>query len=553
MHVMLFLLRSLSPQCCRAVRALVAPCAFSLGLLLAAVSAVSAAEATSNEAPHRGGTLEYAIDSEPPSYDCHAGVSFATLFPLAPHYSTLLKFDTANYPQVEGDVAEAWTVSADKRTYTFTLRPDIHFHDGSRLTSADVKATYERIVHPPPGVLSARQVNYAAIQSIETPDPRTVIFHLAWSEAAMLEDFSSEWNCIYSAKKLAEDPLYPSQHVMGSGPFTFVEHVKGDHWTGKRFDGYFMSGKPYLDGFKAHFVTGEKMVDALKEGRIMADFRFVTPNERDALVEHLGDKVSIYESPTLLSLVLVFNTQHPPFDDARVRQALSLAIDRWHGAEEVATTSVLKFVGGLMRPGSDMATPQAQLETLPGFSHDIAASRAEARRLLKEAGITGLTVKLTNRDIPMPYAAGAQLLREAWQAIGVTVEEKKLSSEEWTIALALGNFDATLDFAGDYFDDPSLQLTKYVSRNLSPVNFSNSNDSFLDALYVGQAVTADQQMRTRITREFERHALAQAYTVPILWYNRIVPVLTKVKGWNMTPSQYIGQDLSDLWLDGAEN
>ena len=71
---------------------------------------------------------------EPDNYDCHSNISFAFLHPVAPHYSTLLKFDAANYPQIVGDLAESWTVSPDRLTYTFKLRPNILFHDGSRLT-----------------------------------------------------------------------------------------------------------------------------------------------------------------------------------------------------------------------------------------------------------------------------------------------------------------------------------------------------------------------------------------------------------------------------------
>src|SRR5262249_6470322 len=149
---------------------------------------------------------------------------------------TLLKFDDANYPQVIGDLAESWTVSPDRLTYTFKLRPNVFFHDGSRLTSADIKASYDRIVHPPSGVISARQVDYSAISSIETPNPLTVIFRLQWPEAAMLENFASPWNCIYSAAKLAEDPRFPSNHVLGTGPFMFVEHEKGKYWRGKRWN-----------------------------------------------------------------------------------------------------------------------------------------------------------------------------------------------------------------------------------------------------------------------------------------------------------------------------
>jgi peptide/nickel transport system substrate-binding protein len=521
----------------------------TLGAALALAVLCGATLPAAAETAKRGGTLEFAVDSEPANYDCHANVSFAFLHPVAPHYSTLLKFDTADYPQVQGDLAESWSVSPDKLTYTFKLKPNVLFHDGSRFTSADVKASYERIIHPPEGVVSARQVNYAAIDAIETPDAATVVFHLKWPEAAMLANFASPWNCIYSAAKLKEDPLYPKAHVMGTGPFVFVEHAKGDHWRGKRWERYFQPGKPYLDGYQADFMTGAKVVKGIIDGRVEAEFRSVTPAERDALVETLGDKVSIHESPWLIDLLLVFNTKHPPFDDVRVRRALSLAIDRWHAAETLADSTFLKYVGGIMRPGFSMSTPAAELATLPGFSRDIEASRAEAKRLLAEAGATNLKVTLTNRDIPMPYGPGADDLIAAWQAIGVSVEQVKLNTRDWQAALEGGKFDAAIDFGGDYFDDPTLQLTKYVSRDLSPANYSNSTDRFLDALYVGQAVTTDPRKRAQIVREFERHAMSEAYTVPLLWWNRIAVTSARVKGWTMTPSHYLGQDLAEVWLD----
>src|SRR5437588_7219785 len=225
------------------------------------------ASAAAEPSPKRGGTLEFAVLVEPNDYDCHANISFAVLHPVAPHYSTLLKFDPANYPQVVGDLAESWNVSPDRRTYTFKLRPNVLFHDGSKLSSADVKASYDRIVDPPPGVVSARRVDYAAISGIDTPDPRTIVFHLAWPEAAMLANFASPWNCIYSAAKLAEDPQYPKTHVLGTGPFVFVEHAKGQNWRARRWEKYFLPGKPYLDGFQADFVTGPAVMAAYKNGK----------------------------------------------------------------------------------------------------------------------------------------------------------------------------------------------------------------------------------------------------------------------------------------------
>jgi peptide/nickel transport system substrate-binding protein len=508
------------------------------------------AGAASTPAPQRGGILPFAVDAEPPNYDCHANFSFVFIHPIAPHYSTLLKFDTANYPQVVGDLAESWNASPDRRTYTFKLRPNVLFHDGSKLTSADVKASYERIIHPPQGVLSVRQADYAAITSIDTPDPLTVVFHLQWPDAAMLANFASPWNCIYSAAKLAEDPNFPKTHILGTGPFVFVEHVKGDHWSGKRWEKYFQPGKPYLDGYRAEFISGQTAIKAMESGRIMAQFRSFTPAERDAMVETAGNRLEVREGPWISYVALVFNATQPPFNDVRVRRALSLAIDRWNGAEALAGTTFLKYVGGLMRPGSAISTPEAELVTLPGFSRDIAAARAEAKRLLAEAGVSNLEVTLTNRkDVPVPYAAAGDFTVAAWREIGVRATQEMLTTKEWQTALETGRFAAAIDLAADYIDDPTIDLARYVSRDLSPSNHAGSTDRFLDALYIGQAISTDPRQRAKIVRDFERHAVSEASTVPLLWWNRIVVTAAKFKGWNISPSQYIGQDLADVWLD----
>src|SRR2546430_1148439 len=115
-----------------------------------------------------------------------------------------------------------------------------------------------------PRWMRRRLADSAAITSIETPDPLTIVFHLQWPDAAMLANFASPWNCIYSAAKLAEDPTFPKTHILGTGPFVFVEHVKGDHWSGKRWDKYFQPGKPYLDGYRAEFIAQATAVKAME-------------------------------------------------------------------------------------------------------------------------------------------------------------------------------------------------------------------------------------------------------------------------------------------------
>ena len=204
--------RSVQPRC-PAPRNLPATLA---AWAVAACGAVSVAQAAE---PVRGGTLAMAIHvGEPATYDCHATNSPAVMWRVAPHYSTLLKVSAERFPEVVGDLAKSWTVTPDNLSYRFTLQPGIKFHDGSPLTSADVKASFDRMRNPPPGVVSLRQGMLAEVSAIDTPDPQTVVFKFARPNAAALQLLAMPFACIYSAKMMATDPAYPGKRVMGSGP-----------------------------------------------------------------------------------------------------------------------------------------------------------------------------------------------------------------------------------------------------------------------------------------------------------------------------------------------
>src|SRR5260370_5937664 len=183
----------------------------------------------------------------------------------------------------------------------------------------------------------------------------------------------------------------------------FVEHKKGQSWQGRRWDKYFQQGKPYLDGYQADFMAAPAVMKAYQSGQIMAEFRGVTPTQRDQLAETLGDRITTTESPWLSNLLVVFNTNKKPFDDPRVRRALSLALPRWGAAERLQGSTFLKYVGGLMRPGANLAMSEAELTSLPGFSHDIAAARAEPNGLLAEAALRDPPLTLLGRAIPHPH------------------------------------------------------------------------------------------------------------------------------------------------------
>lgn len=503
------------------------------------------------QTPRSGGELVFAVGGTPPSFDGHRETTFAMLHPVAPHYSTLLRFDPQSYPKIIGDVAESWSVSKDALTYTFKIRRNIKFHDGSQLTARDVKATYGKIISPPEGVASARQASYAVVDKIETPDDSTVVFQLKQPSASFLANLASPWNFIYKADMLEKDPRWYEKNIMGTGPFTFVEYVAGSHWVGKKNPNYFRKGRPYLDGYKAVFIrdTAPRMA-AIRSGQALIEFRGVNPAARDDIMKTLGNKGVVQESPWICNLTVTINNEKKPFDDPRVRRALSLAIDRRLASTALSKISLMKFVGGVFRPGSEFAASDAELSKLAGFGRNIEAARKEARRLLKEAGVAdGFSFTLKNRNVREPYEVTGVFVIDQWRQIGLNVNHVQQEDGPYFNDLRQGNYDAGIDFACDFMDEPDLQLIKFLSSDKSSLNYARYKDSVLDDLYDKQGREINPKKRLALLRQFEKRVLDEnAYQFHILWWQRIIPHSAKVKGWKITPSHYLNQDLGDAWL-----
>ena len=178
-----------------------------LARLLALAAGAMLALSTQAQSPKSGGELIFPVPSEPPSYDGHREETFGLIHPIAPFYNTLLRVDP-NDPAGTKPVpslAESWTASPDGLTFTFKLRQGVKFHDGSEMTSRDVKASYDKIIFPPAGVGSTRKGQYALVAAVEAPDPYTVRFRLKGPSASFLLSIASPWNFIYKADILAKD------------------------------------------------------------------------------------------------------------------------------------------------------------------------------------------------------------------------------------------------------------------------------------------------------------------------------------------------------------
>ena len=518
---------------------------------LAAVFAGAVSFGAVAQTPKKGGIMNIAVVAEPPNYDCHGSTTFGLAHPVFPHYSTLIRYaGDWKSMKIESDAAESWTVSPDGLTFTFKLRKDVKFHDGSPMTSADVKATYERIKSPPTGVVSARRALYEDITSIDTPDDQTVIFKIKAPNASMLDGFASPWNCIYSAAKLKENPRYPETNIMGTGPFAFVEHVKGSSWEGKRFDGYFRQGKPYLDGFKMFFVKSSALATGLIGGQFDIELRGLTPGERDQIMGGAKkDDFVVLEGPWSASLMLTLNAKKKPFDDVRVRQALLLALDRWGGAPAMAKISLMKYVGGFTRPGYEYGLTDKELEKLPGYGRDINKAREQAKKLLAEAGVKDLKINFLNRSVGQPYTAGGIYAVDQWKRIGVETDHRQVETKLFFDGLARGDFDVAMDFITDHADDPNLQYVHVVSEAMNnPQSYSKHNDLKIDQLFEAQKRELDPAKRKVLTKDFERYAISQAYNQMLFWWQRIVVHNKRIHGWKLTPSHYLGNTLEDVWL-----
>jgi peptide/nickel transport system substrate-binding protein len=512
--------------------------------------------AAAAETPKRGGALTYMIPADaPPSFDGHREGTFATVHAVAPFYSVLVRVNPENPASTTDFVCDVCTEIPEPadggRTYAFPIREDVRFQDGSALTAHDVAASWNKIVDPPEGVISARRGYYSMIDKIEARDPQTVVFRLKFATAAFLPALADPYAFIYKRELLDRDPHWFEKNIMGSGPFRFKEYQLGQSISGVRNPDYYHQGLPYLDGFTGIFADKQATrVAAIKGDRAAIEFRGFPPSTRDELVAALGDQITVQESDWNCGNLITPNHKRKPFDDVRVRRALTLAIDRWRGAPALSKISVMKTVGGVGFPGSPLAATKEELEQIAGFWPDIEKSRAEARRLLKEAGVENLTFELLNRNVDQPYKFNGTWVIDQWSKIGLKVTQRVLPTGPFAEAFRSGDFDVGLDGDCQNIVNPLLDGTKYLPHSVSTANYGNYDDPVEIELYDRMLRETDFARQRQLMRQFEKLVLdTEAHEIFLLWRYRIVPYRSYVKGWKVSPSHYVNQDLATIWLD----
>jgi peptide/nickel transport system substrate-binding protein len=184
---------------------------------------------------------------------------------------------------------------------------------------------------------------------------------------------------------------------------------------------------------------------------------------------------------------------------------------------------------------------------LAGYGTDINAARAEARRLLKEAGQENLSFTLTNRATPMPYEPVGIWLIDQWKQIGVNVKQINLETASWLQAQKAGDFEVSTNAPCNSIVEPDMDLHWFLTT--SPVNFSRHKDTVMDELYMKQSRATDPEERKKYLRAFEKRLYdEEVHYIHTFQWHRILPYLSKVHGYTVTPSHFLNCQLDTVWL-----
>jgi len=532
-----------------------------LAIALGAGAAFALAAASPAMAVKRGGVLNIVVGSKIPSYDGHRETTFGMIHPIRPFYSLLIRVNPDN-PQstsdFQCDVCDNWKTSDDGKTITFKIRENVKFHDGTPLTADDVVATYQKLIFPPKGIASSRKAFYGMVDKVEKTGKYEMVFKLKYATGGFIPALATPFNFVYSKKDLdTHGYKWHQKNINGTGAFTFVQHQPGAFVEGKRYANYHLKGedgkpKPYLDGYKA--ISAPKMavrLQAIRGDRAQIEFRAFPPKARDDLKKALGDKITVQESDWNCVMGFSANQKLKKFQDVRIRQALTLAMDRWGGSKYLSQIAIVKTVGGMVFPNHKLAATKAELQKMIGYSSDLKASQEKAKKLLADAGVSGMTVELLNRAVDQPYKVVGTWMLGQWKKVGLVPNQIVLPTGPWYAKFRKKKDQETMiDFNCQGVVNPLIDASKWQSADIATNNRGNYIDRQMDKWYDQMNRTGDEAEAASIMRKYEQRGLDEkAHFAVNFWWYKINPHRSYVKGWNIAPSHYLNQSLDQVWLD----
>jgi peptide/nickel transport system substrate-binding protein len=508
--------------------------------------------AEAQDKPRPGGILTWFDYGDPGRLDVHAESPLVVQQATAGIYSGLLQYDPDEPSKIIGDLAERWTASTDGKTYTFHLKKGVRWHDGQPFSSADVKATFDRVLGADFKSPKCGASLKPMVASVEAVDPDTVEFRLKFAAAPFLPSIASAWCRIAAKHVLAKyGDLNAPEAQIGTGPFKFKKYERGSVIEWEKNPSYFVPGLPYLDGVKQFILAGgPTQLAAAKAARVMLWDTW--PPMRKTQADELRrarEDVDIYQAPINTIFLLYMNAKKPPFNDPDLRRAVNLAIDR----QEMVAKS-LEGAGvpcALLDPKlvGDYALPLDEVNKAPGCRQPKDQDIAEAKKLVEKHHPNGLDIEVAVRSVGN-YVDRAQLIIAQLRKIGIRGTLKTHESAAGYAAWGKGDFTliATQDRSMDVNDPSGVFHIAYTTEAGS--NYGQASDPKVDELAERALKESNKDKRKQLYWELQRYLLSRGDhpTVAVAWVEGWFFKDKKVRNYKPGLTTYDNNTFMKVWL-----
>jgi len=511
--------------------------------------------ATAVPQPKRGGALVIRFwTGDPPDLDPYLNTSFRSQEYAGFFYSRLLKFDTA--PDIKpnsfvptGDLAERWDISSDGLTYTFYLRKNAKWQNKPPLnaravTADDVVYSFNRFIKD-----GVQKAVFNVVKEVKAVDANTVTFKLNEVSAPFENTIASPIFWIVPKEVVDADGDLRKNHI-GSGPFIFDKFEKGVQIVGKRNPDYYLSPMPYVDEVVLLIIPDDAAAVAGMRSK-QIDINGVTQTDRASLVK-TNPEISMLDFQQNLLSFIYWRLESPPFNDVRVRQAVSLALNRdesiqslyeGRGEYNAAIPSGLP-VFWLNPRGTDFGTNAKY------FKRDIVA----AKKLLADAGFAnGLKVPLISSvdAYGSTFNSHLELIQKQLKEVGIEGDIRLQPYASYVTTTYLGKFDAPAMVFG--YETPVQEPNDYFFQMYHPKgsrNHGGVNDPVLTDMIDKQRVTVDKAERKKLILDIQRYIAEKEYYVQSIIGPATVATQPWVKGFYYE-SDYgrASEYVIKLWLD----
>jgi peptide/nickel transport system substrate-binding protein len=520
-----------------------------LVLVSSATIAVHAA-APSTPTPGRAGGVLQVLTREDlaQGFLIHESSTLATIWPAQPCFNGLVAFDPMqpleSLDTVLPDLAEKWSWQDGYRSLVFFLRRDVKWHDGKPFTARDVKFTFDMVREAADATaklrVNPRKEWYENVEAIEVADPHTVVFRLKRPQTSLLLMLASGDSPVLPAHVPAAEQR---SRCVGTGPFRFKEWRRGAHVDLERNPDYFVKGRPYLDGIR-YLIVAERSTRtaALQAGRAdVASPADGSPSIAQQLRSAVPGMV-ITRVGLNFADHLMLNHTKPPFNDVRLRRALSLALDRAGFVKAVLQG------GGL--PGAALAPPPIGFWGLGGKDVPAGNDQVRARALLAEAGHgpnNPLKLEIVTRNIAI-YRDGAAFVVDNLRQVAVESTLRLIETTQWYGLSVRREYQIGSSIAGYGVDDPDSILSESFLCK-SARNYQGYCDEGVDRLIAQQSQELDGKKRLALLARIQKKIEDDAARPVLAWRYDQFAHWPHVK--NLVPhhTPYSYGRMQEVWLD----